>query len=105
LSPLTGLPKITKEPLPPVISLDSFPSLDLAGYLVGLNNASNETLALGLLDRVTRHGQKSIVLTPLRNFAQVRIVQMANIRLAKTGEELGRATGSRLIQIRRVEGA
>jgi polynucleotide 5'-hydroxyl-kinase GRC3/NOL9 len=104
LSPPTGLPKITGESLPPVMSLNSFPSRDLAGYLVGLNDASNETLALGLLDRVTRHGQKSVVLTPLRNFARVRIVQMANIRLAKTGEELGRATGSRLIQIRRAEG-
>lgn len=91
LSPPTGLSKVTGESVPPVISLGSFSSQNLVeGCLVGLNNASNETLALGLLERVTRHGQKSVVLTPLRDFTRVRIVQMANIRLAKTGEELGR---------------
>lgn len=91
LSPPIGLSKLTGEYLPPVISLGSFPSQSLMGCLVGLNNASDETLALGLLERITHHGQKMAVLTPLRNYTRVRIVQMANIRLAKTGEELGRA--------------
>jgi polynucleotide 5'-hydroxyl-kinase GRC3/NOL9 len=90
LSPPTGLSKVTAESLAPVISLGSFPSQNLVGCLVGLNNASNETLALGLLERVTRDGQKTVVLTPLRNLNRVRVMQMANIRLAKTGEELDR---------------
>jgi polynucleotide 5'-hydroxyl-kinase GRC3/NOL9 len=90
LSPPTGLSQLTRESLPPVISLGSFPSQSLVGCLVGLNSASNETLALGLLERVTQHGQKMVVLTPLKNSTRVRIVQIANIRLAKTGEELGR---------------
>lgn len=90
LSPPAGLSKVTEESLHPVISLDSFPSQNLVGCLVGLNNASNETLALGLLERVTRHGQKTVVLTPFRDLTRVRVVQMANIRLAKTGEELAR---------------
>jgi polynucleotide 5'-kinase involved in rRNA processing len=85
------LSKLTGEYLPPLISLGSLPSQSLMGCLVGLNNASDETLALGLLERITHHGQKMDVLTPLRNYTRVRIVQMANIRLAKTGEELGRA--------------
>lgn len=91
LSPPMGLSKLAGESLPPVISLGSFPSLSLMGCLVGLNNVSDETLALGLLERITHHGQKMDVLTPVRNYIRVRIVQMANIRLAKTGEELGRA--------------
>jgi len=91
LSPPTVLSKLTGEYLPPVISLGSFPSQSLTGCLVGLNNASDETLALGLIERITHHGQKMDVLTPVRNCTRVRIVQMANIRLAKTGEELGRA--------------
>jgi polynucleotide 5'-hydroxyl-kinase GRC3/NOL9 len=90
LSPPTGLSKLTADSLPPVISPGSFPSQSFAGCLVGLNNGSNETLGVGLLERVTRRGEKMDVLTPLRNFTRVRIVQMANIRLTRTGEELGR---------------
>jgi len=90
LSPPMGLLKLTGEYLPPVISLGSFPSQSLMGCLVGLNNASDETLALGLLERVTHHGQKMDVLTALRNFSRVRVVRLSNIRLAKSGEELGR---------------
>lgn len=60
------------------------------GYLVGFNDSPNETLSLGLIERVAEHAQKVDILTPLRNLAQVRLVQMANIRLTKTGDELGR---------------
>jgi polynucleotide 5'-kinase involved in rRNA processing len=91
LSPSMGLSKLTGESLPPVISLGSFPSQSLMGCLVGLNSASDETLALGLLERITHHGQKMAILTPLKNFTRVRIVRLTNIRLAKSGEELGRA--------------
>jgi polynucleotide 5'-hydroxyl-kinase GRC3/NOL9 len=90
LSPPMGLSKLTGEYLPPVISLGSFPSQSLMGCLVGLNNASDETLALGLLERITHHGQKMAVLTPLRNISRVRVVRLTNIRLAKSGDELGR---------------
>ncbi len=90
LSPPMGLSKLTGEFLPPVISLGSFPPQSLMGYMVGLNNASDETLALGLLERITHHGRKMDVLTPLRNFTRVRVVRLTNIRLAKSGEELGR---------------
>jgi polynucleotide 5'-hydroxyl-kinase GRC3/NOL9 len=91
LSPPVGLSKLTRQFPSPVISLGSFPSQGLMGCLVGLNNASNETLALGLLERVTRRGQKMGILTPLRNFTKVRAVQLAAIRLAKSGDELDRA--------------
>ena len=91
LSPPTGLSKLTRESLSPVISLRSFPPQSLVGCLVGLNDTSDETLALGLLDGVTRHGQKLAVLTPLRDYTRVRVVRLTNIRLAKSGEELGRA--------------
>jgi polynucleotide 5'-hydroxyl-kinase GRC3/NOL9 len=90
LSPPMDLSKLTGEYLPPVISLGSFPSQSLRGCLVGLNNASDETLALGLLERITHHGQKMDVLTPVRNLSRVRVVRLTNIRLAKSGEELGR---------------
>lgn len=90
LSPQTGLSKLTVESLPPVISLDSILSQSIVGCLVGLNNASDETLALGLLERITHHGQKMDVLTPLRNVSRVRVVRLTNIRLAKSAEELGR---------------
>ena len=91
LSPPIGLSTIRGESLSPVISLGSFPSQSLVECLVGLNDASDETLALGLLDGITRHGQKMAVLTPLRNFTRVRVVRLTNIRLAKSGEELDRA--------------
>ncbi len=90
LSPPTGLSKLTTESFPPVILPGSFPSQSFVGCLLGLNNARNETLGLGLLERVTHRGEKMAVLTPLRNSTRVRIVQVANIRLARTGEELGR---------------
>ena len=86
--------RFTVEPLPSVFSLDLFSSQSLKGYLVGLNDASNETLALGLLEGITPHGEKIDVLTPLRDTARVRIIQMSNIRLAKTGEEIGRPNQS-----------
>jgi polynucleotide 5'-hydroxyl-kinase GRC3/NOL9 len=89
LSPPTGLGKLTRQSLSPVISLGSFPSQSLKGCLVGLNDAADETLALGLLEGVTRHGQKMAVLTPLRNLTRVRVVRLTNLRLAKSGEELG----------------
>lgn len=86
LSPPAGMSKITVESLPPVISLDFIPSKNVVGCLVGLNNAANETLALGLIERVTRNAQRMEILRPFRSRAQVRIVQLSNIRLAKTGE-------------------
>jgi polynucleotide 5'-hydroxyl-kinase GRC3/NOL9 len=91
LSPPTGRWKLGVESLPPVISLGSIPAQSNVGCLLGLNNAANDTLALGLLERITHHGQKIEILTPLRNCHRVRIVQMADIRLAKTGEDLRRA--------------
>jgi polynucleotide 5'-kinase involved in rRNA processing len=90
LSPPYGMLRFTVEPLPSVVSLDLFSSQSLKGYLVGLNDASNETLALGLLDAITPHGKKIDVLTPLRDTARARIIQMSIIRLAKSGEELDR---------------
>jgi polynucleotide 5'-kinase involved in rRNA processing len=92
-----GLSKLTGEYLPPVISLGSFSSQSLMGCLVGLNNASDETLALGLLERITHHGQKMDVLTPLRNVSRVRVVRLTNIRLAKSGDELGKAQEKALL--------
>jgi polynucleotide 5'-hydroxyl-kinase GRC3/NOL9 len=86
LSPPGRLSDFMAEPLAPVISLSSLSSRSLAGRLVGLNNGASETLALGLLESMTRHSLD--VVTPLRNVARVRIIQLANIRLAKTGEEL-----------------
>lgn len=88
LSPQGGFSKFTGKPLPPVVSLGSLSSRSLAGLLIGLNNGANETLALGLLEGMSRQGQEIGVVTPLRNLARVRIIQMSNIRLAKTGEEL-----------------
>jgi polynucleotide 5'-hydroxyl-kinase GRC3/NOL9 len=88
LSSQMSLWKVTGESSSPVISPASFPSRNMVGCLVGLNDASNETLALGLLERVTRHGEKMELLTPVRRYKLVRIIQLANIRLAKTGEEL-----------------
>jgi polynucleotide 5'-kinase involved in rRNA processing len=92
LSPPAGLSKLTAGLLSPVVSLGSLSSRSLVGHLLGLNNSANETLALGLLEGMTRHGQEIDVLTPLRNLARVRIIQMANIRLAKTGGELETGT-------------
>lgn len=86
LSPPTGLSKLTTDTLPAVISPGSFPWQSFAGCLLGLNNARNETLALGLLERVSHRGATISVLTPLRNSARVRIVQMAKHPIGKNGK-------------------
>ena len=91
LSTPAGSPKLARESLSQIVSLESFPAQSLAGCLVGLNNASNETLGLGLLDAVSGQNQKVTIFTPLRQLSRVRILQLSNIRLARTGEELGRA--------------
>lgn len=88
LSPPTGLWKPARESVSPVISLRTIPPESFVGRLVGLNDASNETLALGLLEAVPSHRQKMAVLTPLRDCTQVRLVQLTNIRLARSGEKL-----------------
>jgi polynucleotide 5'-hydroxyl-kinase GRC3/NOL9 len=90
LSPPYGMLSFIVEPLPSVLDLRSFSAESLKGHLVGLNNVSNETLALGLIEGITRQGQELDVLTPLKDVGRIRIVQMANIRLSKNGEDLDR---------------
>ena len=60
----------------------------LGGLLIGLNNAEDKTLALGLLEGVTDDGREVCVKTPLKNPSGIRILQLGSLRLNQQGHEL-----------------
>ncbi len=95
LSPPTGLgslPTLSMSPLilPQMLRLEA-----LNGLLLGLNDSANDTLGLGLLEGVSDAGQEVRVLTPVRDTASVRILQIGSSRLNQAGQELpGYATAA-----------
>lgn len=62
---------------------------NLPGLLLGLNDAGNDTLALGILQRLDlTHGTLSC-LTPLPDPKAVRLIQFGSLRIDPIGRELG----------------
>ncbi len=81
---------ILSSPIGPPLSRNDKPSFllppgSLRGewftrMLVGLNNAANETLGVGVLHSVSEDMKEIRVLTPLEEASAVRILQMGSIR-------------------------
>lgn len=61
---------------------------ELTGLLMGLNNANDETLGLGLLEQVSADGREIRVWTPMQDLHSVRIVQLGSLRLHELMREL-----------------
>lgn len=65
---------------------------ELQGLLLGLADAENELLALGLLQDLDPATGRLLCLTPLADRATVRIVHFGSLRLEPSGQELGEMT-------------
>jgi len=65
---------------------------ELQGLLLGLADAENELLALGLLQDLDPATGRLVCLTPLADRATVRIVHFGSLRLEPSGQELGEVT-------------
>jgi len=65
------------------------PSSDFENRLVGLSDAANDLLALGLLEQIDWANQTLHVLTPLseQSLKRVKTIQVGSIRLDRTGVE------------------
>jgi len=62
---------------------------DLRGLLLGLNDAENDTLALGILQHLDLREGTLSCLTPLPDPEAVRLVQWGSLRIDPMGRELG----------------
>lgn len=62
---------------------------NLKGLLLGLNNAENDTLALGILQHLDLRKETLSCLTPLPDPGAVRLVQFGSLRIDPMGRELG----------------
>jgi len=60
----------------------------IQNLLVGLNNQSNETLALGLIQEIDFQSKKISMLTPISDLANVRMIEFGFIRIDSSGKEL-----------------
>ena len=62
---------------------------DLRGLLLGLNNASNDTLALGILQELDLRRETLLCLTPLADPKLPKLIQFGSLRIEPSGKELG----------------
>lgn len=69
-------------------SPEALQSHELFGLLVGLNNAADETLGLGLLEGASEDGNDIYVKTPLQDVSAVRILQMGTFCLNQAFKEI-----------------
>ncbi len=61
--------------------------LAMPGILLGLEGESNNTLALGLLDKYSEDEGSMSFLTPLKETGSVRSIQIGSVRLAPSFED------------------
>lgn len=71
---------------------------EIRGLLLGLADAENELLALGLLHDLDLTSGRMVCLSPCADPVRVGIVHFGSIRLDSSGEELGEATMDRVMQ-------
>lgn len=62
---------------------------DIRGLLLGLNDASNDTLALGILQELDLRREALLCLTPLSDPKLPKVVQFGSLRIEPSGKELG----------------
>lgn len=66
-----------------LVSAQRLRAEEFAGLLVGLNNAADETLELGVLEGANQEGQEIYVQTPLQEGHAIRILQLGSISLVR----------------------
>lgn len=80
--------RLESDDSPDLLCADALGAEGLAGRLIGLNNAADETVALGLFESVSEGTREILVKTPLRDASSVRILQLGNMRLDETCQEV-----------------
>lgn len=71
-------------PFPPVFPAESIPphvAEQLSGLLVGLNNAADETLGLGILEGIDYDRRLFAISTPLHDVSRVKMIQFSHLRM------------------------
>jgi polynucleotide 5'-hydroxyl-kinase GRC3/NOL9 len=86
LSSPVGHSRLKREKLSPLLTPGMLREEGFAGVLVGLNDAANETLGVGLFQGLSQDAKEIRVLTPMEEASGVRILQMGSIRLNRSGE-------------------
>lgn len=80
--------RLAGDPRFPLLSPTRLQEDGFAGTLVGLNDAANETLGIGLLQGLDDGAKEIRLLTPVAEAGAVRILQMGSLRLHPSGEEV-----------------
>jgi polynucleotide 5'-hydroxyl-kinase GRC3/NOL9 len=70
----------------------------IRGLLLGLADAENELLALGLLQDLDPASGGAVCLSPCADPTRVRILHFGSIRLERSGEELGEVAMCQVVQ-------
>lgn len=67
--------------LAPLLQPDVLSRDEMIGLVVGLHDAANETLGLGVLEEVSQNSRHISIRTPLVGAAGIRILQLGSIYL------------------------
>lgn len=70
-----------------LLSVEALRTDPLAGLLIGLNDRSDETVGLGLLEGVGDDGRTILLRTPVGDASGIRIIQLGSLRLSRSGQE------------------
>lgn len=81
LPPPTGRHPFKPTPKTPLLSGRDLTSVETDRLVVGLNDVSNETLAVGILEGVAEDGSLLSIRAPLPDVADVQILQLGSLRL------------------------
>ena len=91
-----GLPLAKNRLGVPVLRITAIDAI--RGLLLGLADAENELLALGLLQDLDPASGGAVCLSPCADPTRVRILHFGSIRLERSGEELGEVAMCQVVQ-------
>lgn len=77
----------------PLLQPDILRREDLIGLLIGLHDAANETLGLGIGEDLSRDNHRIYIRTPVAATAPIRILQLGNVYLDERGNRLAQSEG------------
>jgi polynucleotide 5'-kinase involved in rRNA processing len=69
------------EDLSDILPPETLQNSEVRGLLVGLNNAANETVGVGVLQGVNDNAQKIFIKTPVKDTSAIRILQLGSLHL------------------------
>ena len=81
LAPPGGGARLKTGGLAPLLQPDVLSRDEMIGLVVGLHDAANETLGLGVLEEVSQNSRHISIRTPLVGAAGIRILQLGSIYL------------------------